>query len=357
MIKKVVKSILRGFSNVFYFKSTMEKEKAKKLLQKYSPKPTGTCRAQNKVELEYDLQIIIPVYNAEKFILQCVNSVLNQKTQYKTIVTIINDGSTDSTQEILNKLQREKDNIKLEVIEQKNAGIAAARNQGMKTLRGKYITFLDSDDILEEHAIDIMMSAAWKENADILQGSWYTFDEREREKHIITKAGIQGSISGFPWGKLYKWSVLEHFQYPEGFWFEDTPVSFILAAMPYRSVAIADIVYGYRRNPDGITATAVSERKSVDSYWITEECLEEFPEFELAYDQRAYEYLLRQSIMNEGRSKKQPAKIREAEFILAAELIEKYFKDMRTENREMRTIEHALRERQFVKFEWLVRGM
>lgn len=348
---------MRGFSKVFYFKSTMEKEKAKELLQKYSPKPTGTCRTQNKVDLEYDLQIIIPVYNAEKFILQCVNSVLNQKTQYKTIVTIINDGSTDSTQEILNKLQREKNNIKLEIIEQKNAGIAAARNQAMKVLKGKYIAFLDSDDILEGHAIDVMMSAACKENADILQGSWYTFDEREREEYIIAKTGIQGSISGFPWGKLYKWNVLEYFQYPEGFWFEDTPISFILAAMPYRSVAISDVVYGYRRNPDGITATAVSKRKSVDSYWIMEECLEEFPKFGLAYDQRAYEYLLRQSIMNEGRSKKQPAKIREAEFILAAELIEEYFKDMRTENRKMRTIEHALRARQFLKFEWLVRSM
>lgn len=88
---------------------------------------------------------------------------------------------------------------------------------------------------------------------------------KKKENHIIPKEGVlndnQGVFSGYPWGKLYKYNVMEHFQFPEGFWFEDTPLSFMIAAMPYRCAAIKDIVYGYRFNPQGITATARKKKE------------------------------------------------------------------------------------------------
>ena len=140
-------------------------------------------------------------------------------------------------------------------------------------------------------------------------------------------------------------------------WFEDTPVSFILAGIPYRCASIKDIVYGYRQNPEGITATASHSKKSVDSYWITEECLEEFPKYDLSYDQRAYEYLLRQSIMNTGRMRLLSGKIQEAQFILTAELMERYFKGFSTKNTKLKNIENALRKRRFVQFKLLLFGL
>lgn len=144
---------------------------------------------------------------------------------------------------------------------------------------------------------------------------------------------------------------MEHFQFPEGFWFEDTPLSFMIAAMPYRCAAIKDIVYGYRFNPQGITATARKKKRAVESYWITEACLEEFPIFSLSYDQRAYEYLLRQSLQNEGRTRHQPYRIRKAQFVLTAELMERYFAGFKTRKPAMEWVEEALRKRQFVRFD------
>lgn len=203
-------------------------------------------------------------------------------------------------------------------------------------------------------AIQKMLDIAFQQDAEVLQGSWYTFSGEKTENHIIPTEGVlddnRSVFSGFPWGKLYKCNVMEHFRFPEGFWFEDTPLSFMIAAMPYRFVAIKDIVYGYRFNPEGITATAKKKKRSVESYWITEACLEEFPAFDLPYDQRAYEYLLRQSLQNEGRTRHQPYRIREAQFILTAELMDKYFEGFRTNKAEMEWVEEALKKRQFIRF-------
>ena len=213
--------------------------------------------------------------------------------------------------------------------------------------------FVDSDDVLPENAIDKMLDVALENEADILQGNWYTF-KSERKVVVNTLMSTQEYMSGYPWGKLYKYSVLEHFQFPEGYWFEDTPISFILAAMPLKIVTISDIVYGYRINPQGITATASSSKKSIDSYWVTELCLEEFSKFQLIYDQRAYEYLLKQTLMNAGRVNKQHFKICEAEFVLTSQLILEYFGDKYyTKNKKMRDVEKALKNKRFVQFELL----
>ena len=130
----------------------------------------------------------------------------------------------------------------------------------------------------------------------------------------------------------------------------------MIAALQYRCAAIRDIVYGYRQNPEGISATASKKKRSVESYWITEECLKEFPIFGLTYDQRAYEYLLQQSVMNAKRARHLPWGIRKAEFVLTMELMEKYFAGLKTEISEMKSIENALKKRQFIKFDMVTLG-
>lgn len=94
--------------------------------------------------------------------------------------------------------------------------------------------------------------------------------------------------------------------------------------MPIKVVTIKDIVYGYRLNPNGITAKSIFHKKSVDTFWVTELCLNELPRFKVSYDQQSYEYLLRQSLMNEARIKNQGKKIREAVFVLTSELMKIY---------------------------------
>lgn len=353
MIKNFLKMLL---SKIYCpIRSHMTIEEARAILNDKSPKPNGTCYTLNEINVKYDLQVIIPVYNSEKYIKACLESVFSQNSQYKVLVTIVNDGSTDSTGKILEEMisKIEKGEICVKLINQENKGYSGARNTALQNIEGRYVMFVDSDDILPENAITKMLDVAQKNEADILQGNWYTF-KSEREVVVNTLMSTHEYMSGYPWGKLYKYSVLEHFQFPEGYWFEDTPISFILAAMPLKIVTISDIVYGYRINPQGITATASLSEKSIDSYWVTELCLEEFSKFKLIYDQRAYEYLLKQTLMNAGRVHKQHFKICEAEFVLTSQLIRKYFGDkFYTKNKKMRDIEKALKKKRFVQFELL----
>lgn len=357
-----IKCIIGSVGNLIPIKTKLSNERARSILQDFSPKPLGRCWGNNKVDIHYDLQIIVPCYNVKKWVKNCLESILNQKTKYKVLVSIVNDGSTDETENIIHEVISQYWNRTDYIVEletQENRGLSGARNSALKVIKGTYVTFLDSDDVLSDGAIDKMLDAAFKYDAEILQGSWYEFTEKsgKLDNHIITKVGFlydnRGVFSGYPWGKLYKYNVMEHFQFPEGFWFEDTPLSFMLAALPYRCAAIKEVVYGYRLNQEGITAIAWKKKRSVESYWITELCLQEFEKFGVEFDQRAYEYLLHQSVHNQGLVRHHPYSIREAMFVLIADLMEKYFSEFETEVDSLKKIETSLRKKQFVRFDLL----
>lgn len=364
--KKIIKKGISSVSTRLLFRSKMSEVRAREILDTWHPCPTGTCIANNKVNLAYDLQIIVPAYNVEKYIEECLNSITKQITHYNCLVTIVNDGSIDGTALKIDRFManhEEENPLTIELITQQNQGLSGARNRALETIRGNYVMFVDSDDVIPPDTIEKILNAAYEANADILQGSWYDFKEEPAKvikEHVLSKNGIltdnRGVFSGYPWGKLYKYTVMEHFKYPERFWFEDTPVSFILAAMPYRFVAIEDMVYGYRLNPNGISATSGASKKSVDSFWITERCLEEFPKFGLEYNQRAYEYQLRQTRMNWTRTKKQPRRIREAVFVLTHELVKKYFTGKETSDSCFKQLEYAIKNKQFIRYELLMMG-
>lgn len=372
-MNSVIKQALAYVGNLVSVKTKLSSNAARNTLNKYSARPTGICYTDNEVNLQFDLQIVIPCYNAEKWVRRCLESVLNQETAYRVLVSIVNDGSTDGTENVIREVMVQYSepvhrSYTLELKTQKNRGFSGARNAALKTIKGTFVAFLDSDDVLADGAINEMLDAAFAFDAEILQGGWYEFRGQEQhegttkkiEEHIVQKTGLladnRGVLSGYPWGKLYKYNVMEHFRFPEGYWFEDTPLSFLLAALPYRCGAIKEVVYGYRLNPEGISVTSTGRKKSVDSYWITEECLEEFDAFGVKYDQRAYDYLLRQSITNARRTRRQPHTVREAIFVLTAELMEKYFAGFEIQAEEMKNIERALRKRQFVKFDLLTLG-
>lgn len=360
MLKKICKLIL---SKIYFpIESRMTRDEALAILNEKSPKPIGSCYTVNSVNIDYDLQIIIPAYNAEKYLRFCLDSVFSQISDYKTLVTVVDDGSIDSTSRILNDFslkfsQKKREKTELEIITQSNKGYSGARNAALKNIRGTYVMFLDSDDVLPSNTIKSMLDMAYKDRLDILQGSWYSFNETKREntilKNEVFKQQKSNYISGYPWGKIFKYSVLKNFQFPEGFWFEDTPISFMIAALPVKTATTQNIVYGYRLNPDGITSKAVFNVKSIDSYWITEQCLQDFHSFDLQYDQRAYEYLLKQTLMNAGRICNQSRKVRESVFILTSYLKEEYFGGFKTNNYKMKKIEKALEKKRFFQFELL----
>lgn len=116
--------------------------------------------------MEKDLvSIIVPVYNVEKYLEECIKSVINQT--YKNIeLILVDDGSTDTSPEVCDKWEKKDNRIK--VLHKKNEGLGLTRNTGINLANGKYIYFLDSDDYIDINTIEICYELAQKNNADIV---------------------------------------------------------------------------------------------------------------------------------------------------------------------------------------------
>lgn len=113
-----------------------------------------------------ELSIIVPVYQAEKFLKTCVESILDQDFQDFELL-LIDDGSKDGSEKICNDYQKQDSRVL--VFHQKNKGVSAARNLGLDHARGKYICFVDADDALEKNLLSQCMQALKESNADLLQ--------------------------------------------------------------------------------------------------------------------------------------------------------------------------------------------
>uniref|UniRef100_A0A7C5VKN2 Glycosyltransferase family 2 protein n=1 Tax=Fervidobacterium thailandense TaxID=1008305 RepID=A0A7C5VKN2_9BACT len=114
------------------------------------------------------VSIVIPAYNVEKYILQTLESVLNQTYRNFEII-LVNDGSTDNTEEVARKVLKSGD-IPYRIVSQPNRGVSVARNVGIALAQGKYLKLLDGDDLLEKRAIELLITACEEENALITFG-------------------------------------------------------------------------------------------------------------------------------------------------------------------------------------------
>lgn len=200
-IKQTIKHTLRCAAPFLIRGSSMSEEQALSLLHSFSPDPGTTCAANNKLDPQFDLQIIVPAYNAEKFVTQCLESALHQDTKYSYLITVVNDGSTDRTPEII-ETYHVKFPDRIEVTNQENKGFSGARNVALRVLKGRYITFLDSDDVLEEGTVEKLLDAAYMTDTDIVQGGWVT--NTEFRTSVLTGGGYQVPSRNTIWLSLGK---------------------------------------------------------------------------------------------------------------------------------------------------------
>lgn len=129
------------------------------------------------------VSIIIASYNTDKYIVECVNSASQQ--DYDNIeVIVVNDGSTDNTEELLSELAR--NNVKLRVLTQKNQGQSIARNNGSAIATGEFIIFLDSDDLFDPSLVSKCISALTSTNSDIVFFNGETFYDDEDDKETAS---------------------------------------------------------------------------------------------------------------------------------------------------------------------------
>ncbi len=136
------------------------------------------------------VSVIIPCYNAEKYILQTLASVFAQSYENYEII-VIDDGSTDTSYQLLQGIQHEK----LRIFTQNNQGPSAARNHGMALANGKYLQFLDSDDLLLPEKIAKQVLILETTQADVAYGNWFKFETNSADEEIITET-ITKQIEG-----------------------------------------------------------------------------------------------------------------------------------------------------------------
>lgn len=126
------------------------------------------------------LSIIIPVYNKELYLKRCIDSIINQT--YKELdIVIINDGSTDNSLEILKEYENKDNRIKL--INKQNGGVASARNAGIKSATGNYITFIDADDKIDSNMMKSMFEILKSTNVQVVK-CWYVEEYANEQKYV-----------------------------------------------------------------------------------------------------------------------------------------------------------------------------
>lgn len=155
------------------------------------------------MEREIKISIIIPIYNAEKYLKRCLESIITQSLKEIEIICV-NDGSTDNSLEILEKFQENNDRII--IINKKNSGASSARNTALKIVKGKYCLNIDSDDWIEQGYLEDLYNKAEKDNLDItITNIIFDFKDSNKKNYIINDLKIEDSkvISGKEYVKKF----------------------------------------------------------------------------------------------------------------------------------------------------------
>lgn len=293
-------------------------ENAYKTLSTYSSMPSSSSICTHKWnEPKCDLTIIIPAYNSEKWIEQCLQSALNQETRFDYRVIVIDDGSSDRTGSIIDAFSNSE---KIIVIHQDNKGYSGARNIALEKIESDYIMFLDSDDYITSNAVERLMSVAQKENADIVESNGFTFNATGK---LSTVKSDNNELWGGPCLKVMRSGLWENIQFPENYIYEDTIICYLIGKLSANTVFIPDELYAYRIHDDSITQKRDVNPKRVDSFWILQLVLDE--QAKLGIDNQSdedYRQVMRHVIFTYRRTKMLPEEIKKSIFILTKNLLD-----------------------------------
>ncbi|MGL4873804.1 MAG: glycosyltransferase family 2 protein [Clostridium sp.] len=206
------------------------------------------------------VSIIIPIYNAEEYLYDAINSIIKNSFQELEIICI-DDGSSDGSLNILNELGKRDERIR--VYTQKNSGPSKARNLGLEKAIGDYIVFMDSDDILPDNSLMLRYEAIEKSNSDVVIGGTNRFNKEKEwrmEKHYF-EDGEKDILKDFkvlrnlgPCNKIYRASLLNGMFFNEELKYAED-VAFVLEALvkARKIYTINELVYKYREREGSLT--------------------------------------------------------------------------------------------------------
>ena len=228
------------------------------------------------------ISIIIPVYNVEQYLQECIDSCVNQTLKEIEIICV-DDCSTDSSLDILTRYAKEDSRVRV-LGHQNNRKQGAARNTGLKYASGEYIWFVDSDDILALNACQLLYDTATELGVDVLSFCGNSFVEESGKKKFLSSFFFQGlpfnrvlfpvnewrkirfySLCAVPWVYIVKKSVIGNLRFREGVFHEDTDFSLILFSTVSSFCCIPYTAYNHRLGTGSETQGAMTKKRLEDS--------------------------------------------------------------------------------------------
>lgn len=185
------------------------------------------------------VSIIVPVYNVEKYVKKCIKSLMNQTLKEIEII-VVDDGSTDNSISIIEKVAKDDERIK--IFHKENGGLSDARNYGLKKAKGKYIAFLDSDDYVKSDLYQKMYEKAKKEKSDMVECNFFWAYPKDDSNNSLKKdigekysnqIEMMEKARVVAWNKLYKKEIIDNVGaiFPKGLRYED--IEFFYKLIPY----------------------------------------------------------------------------------------------------------------------------
>ena len=215
------------------------------------------------------ISVIVPIYNVEQYLRECVDSIRNQTYRNLEII-LVDDGSPDGCPAICDEYAEKDSRIK--VIHKKNGGLSDARNEGMKVCRGEYLMFVDSDDLIPADAMEHLFHVMEETGAELSVGGHCRMYEGKEPEGICRKGTVrvldkEMAMQDFfqngcaAWARLYKRSVHEGIQFPVGEINEDEAIVLFILERCTRVAFSSQTVYGYRCREESITTASFHKKK------------------------------------------------------------------------------------------------
>lgn len=229
------------------------------------------------------VSVIVPIYNTEKYLKRCVDSIINQ-TYPNLEMILVDDGSTDDSGKLCDEYA--KQDARIRVIHQKNGGPSTARNAGLDICNGEYIAFVDSDDLLRPDFVEKMVQAAQNQDAEIVQCRTYAFkdvlkvdNDKVRTEYDNTSTLLTGEkmcykllydANASDWTcvftKLYRRDMFSQLRFPQGRMLsEDTAVAYLLYWEAKRVVLLNMALYLYQSQRDDSLTHHYRPQNDLDS--------------------------------------------------------------------------------------------
>ena len=222
------------------------------------------------------ISVIVPVYNVEDYLDQCLESIVSQTYPHLEIL-VVDDGSTDGSGTLCDQWAERDQRIR--VIHQKNGGLSAARNTALDAMSGELVLMVDSDDVLHPDGVSILLQAIQAHHADVAIGSFVVFHDKDvnwdpitsdanTAKHYDSQAALkaiyyQDKLTNSSCWRLFKASLFDDVRYPVGLYYEDLAIVYPLYKKCSLVVGIDDKVYGYRQRNDSILGRFSLKRADV----------------------------------------------------------------------------------------------